>query len=82
MCVKGLAQFHTSNRFSISATTIITCLNHCKLYIYIYFLFVFMSLFVISLSFFSSHLAMNSARSRDGFPDEAVERLEELSERR
>ena len=50
-----------------------------------------MFLFVISLSFFSSHLAMNSARSadlaksaraRDGFPDEAVERLEELSERR
>ena len=57
--------------------------------IYIYFVFTF--LFVISLSFFSSHLAMNSARSadlaksarsRDGFPDKAVERLEELSERR
>ena len=41
-----------------------------------------MSLFVLYLSFFSSHLARNSPRSRDGFPDEAVERLGELSERR
>lgn len=38
-----------------------------------------MSLFVLYLSFLSSHLARNSPRSRDGFPDEGSRKARELS---